>query len=285
MSVMEFAKERPATFWVYVSFTVGCCVVYSQLKADANGAYDYWLTLSAALQALGFAVLALDTRNSVAEGLSEKTLWAFIIAHVTRISTTFWGEGYVPEDNTADVYLYQLLEGAGVLLNLFQIMRLAAVRSVHDVGQGIERWSLVLAMAAASLVLALMTKSTGHNDYYADLSWMFSVWMEALALAPQVHLLFTGASAVDESATHFAGLTLAAALIFSAFWGRVAKDRFSEFEKDGEHIFFYGILGASFCRVALCATYFILFKKSTGALPAWGKASKTEYELCASDEL
>lgn len=253
-------------------------MVYNFLQAPENAAYDYWLTLSAGLQALAFAVLAVDTRSSVAEGLSEKTLWAFVIAHVTRISTTFWGEGYVPEDNTGDVYLYQILELVGVLLVLFQIMRLSAIRNVHDVGQGIERWSLVIGMVGVATVLAFFTKSTGHNDYYADLSWMFSVWMEAMALSPQVHLLFTGASKVDESATHFAGLTLAAALIFAAFWGRVARDRFAEFAKEGEHYFFYGICLAALIRVGLCSAYFVLFKKSTSK-------SKTEYELCSSEEL
>ena len=36
---------------------------------------------------------------------------------------------------------------------------------------------------------------------------MFSTWLEAFALAPQVYLLVTGACYVDESAAHFAGLT------------------------------------------------------------------------------
>ena len=38
-------------------------------------AKDYWLTLAAGLQVLGFAMLAMDTTSSAAEGLSEKTLW------------------------------------------------------------------------------------------------------------------------------------------------------------------------------------------------------------------
>mmetsp|Transcript_40924 Transcript_40924/g.66126 ORF Transcript_40924/g.66126 Transcript_40924/m.66126 type:complete len:282 (-) Transcript_40924:141-986(-) len=278
--IMSLPSEQPRTFMLYMVFLAGCLFVYCTLQAPESGAYDYILTLSSALQSLAFAVLAFDTRSSANEGLSEKTIWAFMIAHVTRISTTFWGEGYVPEDNTGDVYMYQILELSGVLLMFFQIMKLSAIRSAHDVGQGMERWSMVGGMAVVSVFLALLTKSTGHNDYYADLSWMFSVWMEAFALGPQVHLLFTGASKVDESATHFAGLTLAAAVFFSLFWGRVAHDRYSEFEKDGEHIFFRGILLAAVIRVVLCSAYFYLFNSTASK----GKG-RTEYELCASDEL
>lgn len=102
--------------------------------------------------------------------LSIYDVEAFIIAHVTRISTTVWGEGYIPEDNTGDVYLYQGLELMGVAIVVFQVMRLTAVRSSQDVGQGIERWSQVIAMCAVSAILAYFTKSTGHDDYWADLS-------------------------------------------------------------------------------------------------------------------
>eukprot|EP00439_Symbiodinium_sp_Y106_P021660 s2444_g2.t1 len=306
-------------------------VVWSK-RSLAPADKDYWLTLAAGLQVLGFTMLALDTSSSAAEGLSEKTLWAFIIAHVTRISTTVWGEGYIPEDNTGDVFLYQGLEVLGVLVVTFQVMRLSAVRSSQDVGQGIERWSQLIGMRSLpamctrdlmppnacsgmrecgtrgkhmglqekelarcyasyrqlsqqacerlgvlAAILAFFTKSTGHDDYWADISWMFSTWMEAFALGPQVYLLVTGACAVDESAAHFAGLTLASSVVFTAFWGRVTRDRYREFDQDGDHTFFHAILTACFIRVALCTTYVYLFTKQTKRRP--------EYELCAHDEL
>ena len=53
---------------------------------------------------------------------------------------------------------------------VFQVMRLTAVRSSQDVGQGIERWSQVIGMCGVSALLAYFTKSTGHDDYWADLS-------------------------------------------------------------------------------------------------------------------
>ena len=38
------------------------------------------------------ATKVFTSGSQVGEGLSEKALWAFFIAHVTRLSTTFWGE-------------------------------------------------------------------------------------------------------------------------------------------------------------------------------------------------
>lgn len=304
MGMLEIIQTRPKATVLYVVFICACIIIFATLDARESGAYDYLLTLSAGLQALAFALLVFDTESSAAEGLSEKTLWAFTIAHIARISTTFWGEGYVPEDNTSDVCLYQILELVSVLLLGFQLAKLAATRSMQDVGQGFERWSLLCMMTAFSLVMAYYTKSTGHNDYYADLSWMFSVWLEGFALAPQVQLLLA-VGKVDESAAHFAGLTLSASATFAFFWCRVARDRYSEFEREGEHAFFWSIVLASLIRVGLCGVYFYLFRRSlsmgnTGtpglgfnlpdiAMPGMPSLAsmrgRPEYELCAQDDL
>jgi len=281
MSVVTFIQTRPRSAALYALFFVGCLTIYKTLRAASTGQYDYLLTLSAALQALAFALLVLEGKSSVGEGLSEKSLWAFLVAHVTRVSTTFWGEGYVPEDNTADVYLYQLMELSGVVLVAFKLLSLTTLRTIQDVGQGMERWTMLIGMAGVSLVMAWLTKSTGHNDYFADLSWMFSVWYEAMAMAPQVYLLLTGTHHnIDESAAHFAGLTLASSLAFALFWGRTARDRYADFEKEGAHGFFYAILSAAAIRVMLCSVYVYLFTRNTTG----SKGRGPEYELCAQDE-
>jgi hypothetical protein len=105
--LFSYIREHPRAAVLYGSVAVGCLIVYKTLQAKATGQYDYLLTLAAAFQTLAFGLLVSDTKSSVGEGLSEKTLWALFTAHVTRLSTTFWGEGYVPEDNTSDVFLYQ----------------------------------------------------------------------------------------------------------------------------------------------------------------------------------
>jgi len=281
--MLAFIQERPRVAALYAVFFIGCLTIYKTLEARATGQYDYILTLSAALQSLGFLLLVFEAHSNVAEGLSEKTLWAFFIAHITRLSTTFWGEGYVPEDNTGDVYLYQLMELVGVLCCAFQLLKLNAVRTTLDVGQGMERWSMLIGMCVTAAVLAYKTKSTGHNDYFADLSWMFSVWLESFALGPQVHLLCMSARRqVDDSAVHFAGLTLCAALAFAFFWGRNTRDHYEELQKEGDHSFFYAIVIAGLIRVAFCGTYFFLFMKST---PGFKGKGGPEYELCGQDEL
>jgi hypothetical protein len=279
--VKGFVQNRPRTAALYASFTIGCIVVYQVLETKASGVYDYMLTLSACMQALGFAILTLDTRSAAGEGLSEKMLWAFFVAHISRISTTFWGPGYVPEDNTSEVYLYQLVELAGVALLGFKLLQLNAVRSTRNVGQGSEKWSTLGMMAAVALILAYFTKSTGHGDYFADLSWMFSVWLEAFAMFPQV-LVLRSTNLVDETAMHFAFLTFASAFTFTAFWLRQAHEQYSDDVKNGVDGFWYAILSAALIRFVLCGTYFVLFTNSSREF----KRSKGggEYELVGTDE-
>jgi len=280
-AVTGFAQSRPRTAALYASFTFGCVVVYLVLETKSTGAYDYMLTLSACMQALAFAILTLDTRSAAGEGLSEKMLWAFFVAHVSRLSTTFWGPGYIPEDNTSEVYLYQLVELGGVVLLGFKLLQLNAVRSTRNVGQGSEQWSTLGGMTAAALTLSYFTHSTGHADFFADFSWMFSVWLEAFAMFPQVLVLRT-TNLVDETAMHFAFLTFASAFTFTAFWLRQAHEQYAEDVKNGVDGFWYAILSAALIRFVLCGTYYVLFMKSSQEFKR-GKGGG-EYELVGTDE-
>lgn len=279
MWVGEMIRERPRAAALYAAFFIGVVTIWKTLQARATGQYDYILTLSAALQSLAFGLLVFDTKSTVAEGLSEKTLWAFFIAHVTRLSTTFWGDGYIPEDNTSDVYLYQSLELSGVLMLGYELLKLQTVRNIHDVGQGMERWTMLGGMVGVALILGWKTKSTGHGDYFADISWMFSVWLEAFALGPQVMLLINKGF-VDESAMHFVGFTLMASLTFAFFWLRNSRDHYAEFADYGEHGFFWAIGTAALIRVGLCGAYGFLFFRSRNK---GGRGA--EYEMCPHDEL
>mmetsp|Transcript_104528 Transcript_104528/g.337110 ORF Transcript_104528/g.337110 Transcript_104528/m.337110 type:complete len:281 (+) Transcript_104528:77-919(+) len=280
MWVIKEAMEHPRSSAMYASFFIGCIVVYKTIEARSTGQYDYMLTLAAGLQTLAFALLVFDTRSGVGEGLSEKTLWSLFTAHVTRLSTTIWGEGYIPEDNTSDVFLYQFLEASGVLLLAFQLLKLSTLRTFHDVGQGMESWTTFLVMVGVSMILAWNTKSTGHADLFADWSWMFSVWLEAFALGPQVWLLHVR-NKVDESAMHFAGLTMISGVIFASFWGRTGREWFVRHQDYGENGFFWSIGVAAVIRVLLCAAYFYLFMRTARG----GKGTSNGVELSAEEEL
>lgn len=281
-SLPDIVKNRPRTYALYAGFCLACCYIYSTLVPQATGTHDFLLTFSAGLQALAFTHLVSDTHSKVADGLSEKTLWAFLISHVSRISTTCWGEGYVPEDNTSSYHLYQVLEVGSVLLLGWKILNVKTARGTHDMGQGFDSTAVLVAMVVMSLVLAGLTKSTGHNDYFADLSWMFSVWLEAFALVPQVRLL-TAANHVDEGAVHFAGATLASSLVFAVFWWKGAVERSEELLKDGYHAFLFGIVAAALIRCSLCCIYFHLFVRTARTF-AGGESKKGEYELCVQED-
>lgn len=260
--MLSSVSKHPRAAALYLGFFLGCAALWKLIQFRNAATYDHVLTLSASLQSLAFALLVVEGGTNCGEGISEKSLWGFFIAHVTRLSTTMWGPGYVPEDNTSDVYLYQVLELVGVLLLGYYLLKLSALRGMRDVGQGMERWSVLSGMVGTSVVLAWMTKSTGHNDYFADLSWMFSVWLEAFALGPQVLLLCNGLNTVDEGGMHFVALTCAASLAFGSFWSRSAYDQYADFQKEGAHAFYWGILSAAFIRVGLCVAFLFMFMRT-----------------------
>jgi len=281
-SLVTWVQDNPRATAVYGLFIAGCLAIYKLLEARATGKYDHVLTLSAGLQALAFALLALEARSEVGEGLSEKSLWAFFIAHVSRLSTTFWGEAYVPEDNTSDFYLYQVLETAGLVFVGFQMVKLNTFREGKDVGQGLERWSVLAGMVVAAVVLAALTKNTGHNDWLADLMWMFSVWLEAFAFAPQVQLMMSNVT-VDESQFHFCVLSLAAGITFAVFWGHIARMESESLHGD-ERWFWRGIFGAGLVRVSLSAGYLYLFVQAARGFKRYGQG-RGDYDPFVEDIL
>jgi len=260
--LISSAQKHPRATSLYISFFLGC-VTFWKLLNFRTAALDYVLTLSASMQSLAFALLVVEAGGGCGEGLSEKALWAFFIAHVARLSTTMWGPGYTPEDNSSDVYLYQMLELVGVLLLGYYLLKLGSMRSMRDVGQGFEKWSVLSGMVGASVVMAYLTKSTGHNDWFADFSWMFSVWLEALALGPQVLLLCNSLQQVEEGAMHFVALSLCSSLAFGYFWTRSAYDQYADFQKEGAHVFYWGILACACIRVTLCVSFLYLFMRTT----------------------
>lgn len=270
-SILAAAQRNPRTTAVYLVFAIACIVIYRVIEYDdENDAHDHILTLSASLQVLAFALLLAETSQTAVEGLSEQTLWAFTISHIARLSTTLWGPGYVPQDNTSDVYLYQILEFAGAVMLVVYLVKLRATRVMRDVGQTSERWSQLTGMVIVSGGLSIFTKSTGHADYIADLLWMFSVWLESFALGPQVLLLRT--TRIEVGILHFVALTFLASFAFGYFWGHVAYDQWS----DNLGHFFFGVLSAVAIRFSLCALFLVTFLRTTkndhkDGLPTWYK--------------
>ena len=103
---------------------------------------------------------------------------AFIIAHVTRISTTVWGEGYIPEeslrglqhcslhvvsnvcgqDNTGDVFLYQGLELLGVLVVVFQAKHLPIMSCLP-----VNEWQTGVALQVMRLSAVRNSQDVGQG--------------------------------------------------------------------------------------------------------------------------
>merc|ERR1739845_194401 len=93
---------------------------------------------------------------------------------------------------------------------------------------------------------------------------MFSVWLEAFALGPQVMLLVVS-HFVDSGSMHFVVLSCASSFAFGWFWCKSAYDQYAEFQKDGTHVFYWGILSCVTIRVSLCLAFLYFFiKKNNG---------------------
>jgi len=233
---------------MYAAFLTMCTFVYWNLEAPEYAKKDYALTLAAGLHVLAFALLTCNSRSRAGEKLSQRTtLCLFFLAHSTRLSASLiWGH-YTPEDNTANVYLYQLLELSGLLILAYQLRKMIK----FDVGER-EKWDVMMSICIDSLFLAFLTKVSVHESgYNEDFVWMFAFWIETFALVPEILILLKSKYA-DKAQLHFVSIASFSGVILGIFlidW-TITDPRLHFLSRN------CGLIFAALVRVCLCITCF-----------------------------
>merc|ERR1719379_2606960 len=99
------ARHTASTYLAYTVFFM-CVVVVMHKFTD--GDFSIVLTMSSAVQCLGFLLLALKVhyQRSVA-GLSRRTLEMYVLFFIFRPSSTLVKNGYLPIDKSGD-HIYQI---------------------------------------------------------------------------------------------------------------------------------------------------------------------------------
>ena len=153
----SFDKTVVAT---YATFFVIAFLVWKAFSYTFLSTLDHLLTFAAALQTMALCLLAIKvhTHRSV-EGISLKMLVFYAASFVLRLSSTLFFPGYVPEDGTADFWLYQLVEIAGLACTIWLIKQLVGpLRMMYKEEQ--DSMPMWIAIPIVSIVLGMLTHST-----------------------------------------------------------------------------------------------------------------------------
>lgn len=206
-----------STIIAYCGFAFCLFVVWQLFSHTFTHTLDHLLTFAAALQLVALITLALKTVNwNTVEGISLKMLVIYCASFGLRLSSTLFYPGYLPEDGTSDVWMYQMIElaGFGVTAYLIYMCVGPAARTYDAQGDSMPYWYAVFVV---SLVLALLTHSDANNKWLFDVFWMASQYLDGFSIIPQLWMV-SRAGKVERWTSHFIFWTIVGRILLGVFW-------------------------------------------------------------------
>jgi hypothetical protein len=251
----KFSQKNQEECIAYVIFTVACCcggLLLTDLKFSAL------MTFAAAFQCLGFALLLLQViRGRGTQSVSLRTLVLYVIVLCFRLSATWLHDSYIPVDRSGD-YLYQTIETTSLGLVVAAVAKmLLLVEDDYPREDKFNILGLILVCGAA----AVMVHPTLNHLPVPDTSWAFSIYLEAVAMVPQLFLLTKLGGEVESLQGHYMACSFFSKLAMLRLWGRCYVE-ISKSAENGGSLAGYGILIAHVLPVIALADFMYLYFRS-----------------------
>jgi len=240
---------------VYVVFI--CTVLFSG-KFVSDGKFSAIITLGAAVQCLGFCLLRLKIRKQKGVmGISSRTLQMFLVMYVFRLYSTLQYNGYLPVDRSGD-WAYQAIDvvALGVCVSI--------LFSMHGTNEGTYEkdndtcaihWFLV-----GCFVLSFLVHPSLNNRKVPDICWTSALYMESVAMVPQLYMMSKKGGEVESLAGHYIACVFVSRLMMMSFWFHSyaeLKPKTATFNLPG-----YGVMGAQLLQVVLFGDFMWYYVKS-----------------------
>merc|ERR1719213_502399 len=217
-----------------------------------------FITLAVAIQCVGFMCLRLKVAQtkSVA-GISARTLMLQALSCALRLSSTTWLQGYIPVDATGD-WLYQAVDVLSLVILLhilyciFKTYR-STYQEEHD---NIK----VEYVGLSCFVLAVLVHPDLNNRPVFDTLWTSALYIDVVAMAPQLVLISKIRGEVEALTAHFVSATALSRLTSLIFW----YHGFTELAPlDGSfNLAGWAIIAAHVLQVLLLADFFFYYIKA-----------------------
>ena len=162
------------------------------------------MTLGSLLSLFGFSLLiAKVALTASVSNISLKTLQAYTLVFVARLSSILFYEGYLPFDRSGD-WFYQAAEVIGLIMTILLIVALTYLhprkysRTLdHFTAPGVPEFAGVVVLIVPAAVLAVVFHPSLNNNWLTDTAWAFALYLEAIAIYPQLHMFYSQPTAGD----------------------------------------------------------------------------------------
>lgn len=207
----------------WVAFFSFSFIVYYALS---DGDFSFILTYSALWRCFAFFLLnfRMLTSNS-ASSVSLKTLEAYVVVFVFRLASLLRHEGYLPYDRSGD-WFYHLVETTSLALVCGAIFLLYfRFRATYDEAKDafgslhIPPQYGVVYIIVPAMILAIFLRPNLNKDFFSDAAWTFSMYLESVAILPQLYMFTKQANTPVEVLVSHCVFALGFARVMEmAFW-------------------------------------------------------------------
>jgi ER lumen protein retaining receptor len=177
----------------------------------SGGDFSFLMTYGALARMFGFGILNVKTfKSGRATGVSIKTLQCYTLVFFFRLTSIIRHEGYLPYDKSGD-WLYHVIE---IMALLFTTAALYACMvpfkrtyqaDLDTFGEmNVPAGMGALYLAVPVMVIAIFVHPNLNSDFMSDVAWTYAMYLESLALIPQLYMFQKQTSGVVELLTaHF----------------------------------------------------------------------------------
>ena len=248
-------RRKDIIFWFSIILTILFIYIFISSKD-----FSFFLVLSSLVQKCAFVIILLKvTDRQNCGGLSANTLICYCILLFARLTSTLIYPGYLPNDSTGS-WLYQLSDTISLLIcSLLIYLIYFKYKETSDLmlDNKIPFYYLVI----PSYILAILIRSNLNNNFFCDINWAFSMYLETVAIFPQILLFTLKKGQIEKFTSHYVALCGFSRLFSLIFWW----DTYDELNVP--EIFFgkyigYFIIGAQILQLLIMADYYYLYFKS-----------------------
>ncbi len=254
--MFELKKRRKdIIFWFSVVFAILFIYIFISSKD-----FSFFLVLSSIVQTSAFVIILLKvTDRQNVSGLSANTLICYSILLFARLTSTLFYPGYLPNDSSGS-WLYQLSDIISMLICCLLIYLLYfKYRETSDLilDNKIPFYFLVV----PSYLLAVMVKSNLNNNFFCDTNWAFSMYLETVAIFPQILLFTIKKGQIEKFTSHYVALCGLSRLFSLIFWWDTYDELNHSDSFFGNYVGYF-IIGAQILQLLIMADYYYLYFKS-----------------------
>jgi len=198
------------SYFVYIGCALGVWMHFS------DGDFSYSCFASGGTQTLAFFLLMHKVRvTRSAAGISSKTLQVYVLAFLFRLSSTLVKNGYLPIDRSGD-WAYQASDIASLLL-VFQLMFFIHKRhadTYQDELDSMPIWKIV----PGFMLLSCFVHGELNHSFFFDTVWTVGMWMDTIAMLPQLWMLVARGGEVEALTANFVALIFLSKCMSWCFW-------------------------------------------------------------------